>query len=89
MYEKYYNPQLTLEDYDKIVKAKSGHWDKKDKDAMRALQPYFTLGYLETNRSGEIWLTVKGTRTLQAAGCDPLDSRKFFSNSPKLEQHDG
>ena len=50
---------LTYEDYMRIIKAKSGHWDKTHKDELKLLQPYFDKGYLETNRTGDIWLTEK------------------------------
>lgn len=83
-YAKYFDPDLVYEDYDRIVKAKSGHWEKSNKRAMESLVPYFEKGYLATDRSPAIWLTVLGTRTLQAAGCDPLDPREFFENYPHL-----
>ena len=50
---------LVYEDYNRIIKAKSGHWDKTHKDALKLLQPYFDKGYLETNRNGDIWLTER------------------------------
>jgi hypothetical protein len=83
-YLKHFDPDLTYEDYDRILKAKSGHWEKSDKPAMELLVPYFTKGYLQTDRTSAIWLTVKGTRVLQAAGCDPLDPREFLANYPHL-----
>ena len=75
---------LVYEDYNRIIKAKSGHWDKTHKDALKLLQPYFDKGYLETNRNGDIWLTEKGVFTLKAVGCDPLDPRKFFEDYPHM-----
>ena len=75
---------LTYEDYNRIIKAKSGHWTKTHKEELKLLQPYFDKGYLETNRTGDIWLTEKGAFTLKAAGCDPLDPRDFFANYPHM-----
>lgn len=83
-YKHYFDPDLTYEDYDRIIKAKSGHWEKSNRRAMETLHPYFEKGYLQTDRSSAIWLTELGTRTLQAAGCDPLDPREFLTNYPHL-----
>lgn len=83
-YKQYFDPDLTYRDYDLIIKAKSGHWEKRDRRAMELLSPYFAKGLLDTDRTQAIWLTVKGTRTLQAAGCDPLDPVEFLTNYPHL-----
>lgn len=83
-YKQHFDPDLTYTDYDRIVKAKSGHWEKRDKSAMELLTPYFEKGYLQTDRTQAIWLTVKGTRVLQAAGCDPLNPQEFLNNYPHL-----
>lgn len=83
-YAQHFDPELRYQDYDRIIKAKSGHWEKSNKQAMEQLTPYFEKGYLQTDRSASIWLTVKGTRVLQAAGCDPLDPREFLTNYPHL-----
>ena len=76
--------ELTYEDYNRIIKAKSGHWDKTMKDELAELQPYFDKGYLETNKEGDIWLTERGVFTLKAVGCDPLDPREFFESYPHM-----
>lgn len=83
-YAQHFDPELCYEDYDRIIKAKSGHWEKSDRKNMELLTPYFEKGYLQTDRTQAIWLTVKGTRVLQAAGCDPLDPREFLANYPHL-----
>lgn len=83
-YAKHFDPDLTYTDYDLIIKAKSGHWEKSQKEAMKRLTPYFEKGYLQTDRSANIWLTIKGTRVLQAAGCDPLKPQEFLMNYPHL-----
>ena len=75
---------LTYDDYMRIINAKSGHWEKRDSEAMKRLQPYFDKQYLDTDRTGAIWLTEKGVRMLQAVGCDPLDQREFFANYPHM-----
>ena len=75
---------LRYEDYMRIIKAKSGQWDKTHKDTLKLLQPCFDKGYLETNRNGDIWLTEKGVFTLKAVGCDPLDPREFFEDYPHM-----
>ena len=75
---------LFYEDYDLIIRAKSGEFDRKDRVAMERLRPYFDKGYLETNRTGDIWLTRRGVDVLQAVGCEPLRSREFFENYPHL-----
>ena len=76
--------ELVYQDYMRIINAKSGHWDKRDTKAMKLLQPYFDKQYLDTDRSGAIWLTEKGVRMLQAVGCDPLDPRDFLRNYPHM-----
>ena len=76
--------ELVYQDYMRIINAKSGHWDKRDTKAMKLLQPYFDKQYLDTDRSGAIWLTEKGVRMLQDVGCDPLDPRDFFANYPHM-----
>ena len=81
---KYLDDDLVYEDYLLIINAKSGHWEKRDTKAMKRLQPYFEKEYLQTDRSGAIWLTEKGVRMLQAVGCDPLDPRDFFDNYPHM-----
>lgn len=81
---KYLDDDLVYEDYLLIINAKSGHWEKRDTKAMKRLQPYFEKEYLQTDRSGAIWLTEKGVRMLQAVGCDPLDPRDFFANYPHM-----
>ena len=83
-YQKHFDPDLTYTDYDRIIKAKSGHWEKSDRRAMEQLTPYFEKGYLQTDRSQTIWLTVLGTRVLQAAGCDPLNPQEFLTPYPHL-----
>ena len=75
---------LTYEDYNRIIKAKSGHWDKTHKDELKLLQPYFDKGYLETNKEGDMWLTRKGVDVLLAVGCDPVDPREFLENYPHM-----
>ena len=75
---------LTYDDYMRIINAKSGHWEKRDSEAMKRLQPYFDKQYLDTDRTGAIWLTEKGVLMLQAVGCDPLDPREFFANYPHM-----
>jgi len=76
--------QLKYDDYRRIIEAKSGAYDRKDKAAMASIKPYFDKGYLETNRLGDIWLTRKGVDVLLAVGCDPNNSREFFDNYPHM-----
>ena len=76
--------ELKYEDYNRIIKAKSGHWDKTHKDALALLQPYFDKGYLETNKEGDIWLTRKGVDILLAVGCDPIKPQEFLQDYPNM-----
>tara|TARA_R110000803_G_scaffold103651_3_gene171809 strand:+ start:709 stop:978 length:270 start_codon:yes stop_codon:yes gene_type:complete len=76
--------ELTYADYDRILKAKNGHWSKTHKDELAQLQPYFDKGYLEGNVNGDIWLTRKGVDVLKAVGCDPVDPREFIANYPHM-----
>ena len=76
--------ELTYEDYNRIIKAKSGHWDKTMKDELAELQPYFDKGYLETNKEGDIWLTRKGVDILLAVGCDPIKPQEFLQDYPHM-----
>ena len=76
--------ELKYEDYNRIIKAKSGHWDKTMKDELAELQPYFDKGYLETNREGDIWLTRKGVDVLLAVGCDPVKPQEFLRDYPHM-----
>ena len=80
----YEDRELEYQDYVRIINAKSGHWEKRDTKAMKLLQPYFDKEYLQTDRSGAIWLTEKGVRMLQAVGCDPIDPRDFIQNYPHM-----
>lgn len=77
---QYEDPDLKYEDYKRIINAKSGHWVKAEKEAMKRLQPYYDKGYIGTNKEGHIWLTEKGVRMLQAVGCDPKDPKPFLEN---------
>ena len=81
---QYEDRELEYQDYVRIINAKSGHWEKRDTKAMKLLQPYFDKEYLQTDRSGAIWLTEKGVRMLQSVGCDPLDPRDFLNNYPHM-----
>ena len=81
---QYEDRELEYHDYVRIINAKSGHWEKRDTKAMKLLQPYFDKEYLQTDRSGSIWLTEKGVRMLQSVGCDPLDPRDFLNNYPHM-----
>ena len=81
---RYEDRTLTYEDYVRIINAKSGHWNKTEKEAMKRLQPYFNEGYIDTNKEGHVWLTEKGVRMLQAVGCDPLDPKPFLTNYPHM-----
>ena len=81
---QYEDTELKYDDYVRILNAKSGHWTKQDKEPMKLLQPYFDKEYLQTDRSGAVWLTERGVRMLQAVGCDPLDPREFFANYPHM-----
>ena len=81
---QYEDRELEYQDYVRIINAKSGHWEKRDTKAMKLLQPYFDKEYLQTDRSGAIWLTEKGVRMLQSVGCDPLDPRDFLQNYPHM-----
>ncbi len=81
---QYEDRELEYQDYVRIINAKSGHWEKRDTKAMKLLQPYFDKEYLQTDRSGAIWLTEKGVRMLQSVGCDPLDPRDFLRNYPHM-----
>lgn len=83
-YKQYFDPDLTYQDYMHMIRAKSGDYAKRNKDQMASLVPFFDKGYLESNRQGDIWLTVLGTRVLQAAGCDPLDPREFAQTYPHM-----
>ena len=38
-YAHYLDESLTYEDYDRIIKAKSGHWEKSNRRAMETLHP--------------------------------------------------
>ena len=75
---------LKYDDYLRIIKAKSGHWDKTHKDELAELQPYFDKGYLETNKEGDMWLTRKGVNVLLAVGCDPLKPQEFLADYPHM-----
>ena len=75
---------LRYEDYVRIIAAKSGEYDHKDKAQMTACFPYFQKGYLELNRQGDIWLTRKGVDVLLAVGCEPLRPREFLDNYPHM-----
>lgn len=75
---------LCYKDYVRILKAKSGDYDHKDKRDMEPLLPYFTKGYLDVNRSGDIWLTRKGVDMLRAVGCEPLRPQEFLANYPHM-----
>ena len=77
---KFEDPDLKYEDYKRIINAKSGHWVKAEKEAMKRLQPYYDKGYIGTNKEGHIWLTEKGVRMLQAVGCDPKDPKPLLEN---------
>ena len=81
---RYEDRTLTYEDYVRIINAKSGHWVKTEREAMKLLQPYFDKGYIDTNKEGHIWLTEKGVRMLQSVGCDPLDPKPFLTNYPHM-----
>ena len=71
---------LKYNDYKLIINAKSGHWVKAEKEAMKRLQPYYDKGYLDTNKEGHIWLTEKGVKMLKAVGCEPNDPKPFLDN---------
>ena len=76
---------LQYEDYLRIISAKSGDYDRRNRTEMALLQPYFQKGYLATDRTGEsIWLTRKGVDVLLAVGCDPNNSREFFEQYPRM-----
>jgi hypothetical protein len=75
---------LTYQDYVRILRAKNGEYERKPKDQMAQLQPYFSKDYLNTDRSGAIWLTRKGVDVLLAVGCDPLRPKEFLDNYPHL-----
>ena len=77
---QYEDPDLKYEDYKLIINAKSGHWVKAEKQAMKRLQPYYDKGYISTNKEGHIWLTEKGVLMLKAAGCEPNDPKPFLDN---------
>ena len=47
---RYEDPDLKYEDYKLIINAKSGHWVKAEKEAMKRLQPYYDKGYISTNK---------------------------------------
>ena len=81
---RYEDRTLVYEDYVRIINAKSGHWVKTEREAMKRLQPYFDKGYIDTNKEGHIWLTEKGVRMLQSVGCDPLDTKPFLMNYPHM-----
>ena len=81
---RYEDRTLVYEDYVRIINAKSGHWVKTEREAMKLLQPYFDKGYIDTNKEGHIWLTERGVRMLQSVGCDPLDPKPFLVNYPHM-----
>jgi len=76
--------ELCYEDYVRIINAKSGDYDHKNKHEMEPLLPYFTKGYLDLNRQGDIWLTRKGVDMLLAVGCEPLRPKEFLDNYPHM-----
>ena len=76
--------ELKYEDYHRIIKAKSGHWEKTHKEELKLLQPYFDKGYLEINKEGDIWLTRKGVDVLLAVGCDPVQPQEFLRDYPHM-----
>jgi len=76
--------ELVYEDYVRILAAKSGEYDHKDKVQMGKCMSYFKKGYLDLNRSGDIWLTRKGVDVLLAVGCEPLRPQKFLENYPHM-----
>lgn len=82
--DKFIDEDLLYEDYNRIIKAKSGHWEKSEKEAIKQLQPYFDKGYLNTDRTGAIWLTEKGVTMLKAVGCDPLKPHLFLKDYPHM-----
>tara|TARA_B100000683_G_scaffold219847_1_gene216546 strand:- start:831 stop:1112 length:282 start_codon:yes stop_codon:yes gene_type:complete len=81
---RYEDRELVYEDYVLIINAKSGHYEKRDTQAMEKLKPYFDKEYIETDRTGAIWLTERGVRMLQSVGCDPLKPQDFLNNYPHM-----
>tara|TARA_E500000178_G_C16920173_1_gene706849 strand:+ start:683 stop:958 length:276 start_codon:yes stop_codon:yes gene_type:complete len=76
--------ELTYDDYVRILRAKNGEYERKGKDQMAQLIPYFEKDYINTDRSGAIWLTRKGVDVLLAVGCDPLRPQEFLENYPHM-----
>ena len=81
---RYEDRELKYRDYLLIINAKSGHYEKRDTEAMKLLQPYFDKEYIATDRTGAIWLTERGVRMLQAVGCDPLKPHEFLKEYPHM-----
>ena len=82
---------LTYQDYVRILRAKNGEYERRSKDEMNQLLSYFEKDYLNTDKSGAIWLTRKGVDVLLAVGCDPLRPQEYLDNYPHLldgMQHD-
>ena len=80
----YFDRTLVYEDYKLLARVANASVDKKDRDTMAALKPFFDRDWVRTDRHGAVWLTEVGTRTLQAAGWSKKQERAFFEEYPRL-----
>ena len=81
---KNFDPRLKYEDYKLILDARAGAFDRHNKAEMDSIAPYFGMGYIETNRTGDIWLTEKGVNVLKAAGCSMQNVVEFLNSYPHM-----